>query len=111
LVAFPSRDFQEETATTLSEALFGIGPAEDPLVDVHMGSEIFVWREGDEVVVVQGGDLDEPGSFRLAFRVPEETFGEEWWGMLRLNRRLQPREGHEDDGDSPFIPSESDGEA
>lgn len=92
LVTFPSRDFQEQTVTNLSEALFGIGGADDPLMDVHMGSEIFVWREAGEVLVIQGGDDDsEPGSFRIAFRVPEGTFAEEWWGALRLARRLQPR--------------------
>lgn len=105
LVAFPSRDFQEETVTTLAEALYGIGGADDPLNDVHMGSEVFVWREAGEVLVIHGGDDDsEPGSFRIAFRVPEGIFAEEWWGMLRLARRLQPRPGHEDRGDGPFIP-------
>lgn len=110
LVAFPSRDFQEQTLANLSEAFFGIGGAQDPLMDVHVGSEIFLWRDAGEVIVVQGSDDDsEPGSFRIAVRVPEDVFAEEWWGVLRLARRLQARPGHEDDGDGPFIPVDEDG--
>ena len=54
------------------ESILGIGSSDDPLIDLEMGQELFVWRERSEILIVQGDPDAEPGNFRVAIRVPEE---------------------------------------
>lgn len=84
---FPFRDYLGEEFHSADEALFGIGDAANPLVDIEQGQELFVWRQDSEVLVIAGDPEAEPGSFRVAVRVPEEVFASEWWRFCAIVRR------------------------
>lgn len=96
---FPFRDFLREEFLGTQELTLGIGTTVDPLVDFEMGHELFVWRQQEEVLVIQGDFEAEPGSFRVAIRVPEAVFASEWWTMVRVLRRWVIPAATPDDGD------------
>ncbi len=84
---FPWRDFLAEEFLTSQELLFGIGADDDPLIEIDMGQELFIWRAGPDVLVIQGDPESDPGAFRVALRVPEDVFAGEWWRMVKAVRR------------------------
>lgn len=85
--AFPFRDALAEEFPSSAEALLGIGDAANPLVEVELGQELFVWRQAGEVLIVAGDPEAEPGSFRVAVRVSDATFATAWWNLCAAARR------------------------
>ena len=92
--AFPFRDALAEGFPSSAEALLGIGDAASPLVEIELGQELYVWRQATEVLIVAGDPEAEPGSFRVAVRVPEPVFATEWWRLCSVARRyVAPQTG------------------